>query len=1200
MHLQRIELQGFKTFPRRTTIELPPGITAIVGPNGAGKSNLSDAIRWAMGEQTPRHLRIRKAEDVIFAGSEARSRTGMAEVLLTFDNASDWLPTEFDEVVVGRRLFRSGESEYTLNGSRVRLRDIVDLMSAGSASHGGHSVISQGQVDQMLQQRPEDRRAFLEEAAGVARFYTRRDQAQRRLKETHRNLERLRDLVAEIEPRLDILRDQAVVAEQGEELGRELREGQLAVASHRLCIVMEQLDAAESREHEASRSLAVLLANPAEELRRQADAGELRTQALDQELANTRHKINEERRIAADFTAQRAQLSERQTNLQNRHAELTIQHTQLTANAESLEQDAAAAKASFAELQTHLETIRSERLELLDLLGPERELKLQHASISESLTTARDQRVSLVERHRHISNQHETVSAALDRLSKETEAVHRQTDAAKIAADNASNKATKLTASFDDATVAHHAAMIAEQTMQRALTSAEIDLRTANDTIVSLERELDTLRVTHEQTGLTDQIVKKLKNVVDGTVIGRMGDSLTASGPDAAQLLEAAFPDGINTMFVAKPRDGVALGATTAKMNLPQVCWRPAEGFRGWPYEDEPQTPQLTGFLGTLADVVEPTGPGSVLLQRLLQGVLVAEDLDTALQARERHSDISKHVIVTKDGHAIDIDGTVRLSRSGQDGTDLRSRITTTDRALRVEQLKIPELEVAITSAKASLTSANTAFAAAETRLTSSRNEYRAAQKTASEAEHQYNRVAIQLQALEENHQEMQHRLETFEKAIAETHPQIQRSEQDVEHWTKQLAQAGGIDGHALSNNETRLATLEATLAASVERVADSTSQMETRSHAAITVRTEAESTSCLLEKVAEDLIVVAKSLTDLDAESHADYDQAVNETHARAVEEEMLQAKLELQRLQMQAGQRADEQQRAEAAVASAQRETERLSDRRSEIRAQARDELGASDLEPKKLPAPIGHLERRISELRRMLETLGPINPLAPAEYESEQTRVEDAKQQIDDLEGAARNLQTLGQDLQNQLHDEFMTTFDAMNSAFSSIFTDLFGGGEARMELTSPSNIEQTGVEFSVKLPGKRPQELAALSGGERALVAAALILALLRIRPAPFCILDEVDAALDDQNVARFCHQIGELSARTQMMLITHNAVTVEAASTVYGVTMSEDGVSELLSVRLDAMALNGQPANGRTTIPASTNGLHDSPVQSVPG
>ena len=285
MHLQRIELQGFKTFPRRTTIELPPGITAIVGPNGAGKSNLSDAISWAMGEQTPRHIRIRKAEDVIFAGSEARSRTGMAEVLLTFDNASDWLPTEFDEVVVGRRLFRSGESEYTLNGSRVRLRDIVDLMSAGSASHGGHSVISQGQVDQMLQQRPEDRRAFLEEAAGVARFYTRRDQAQRRLKETHRNLERLRDLVAEIEPRLDILRDQAVVAEQGEELGRELREGQLAVASHRLCIVMEQLDAAESREHEASRSLAVLLANPAEELRRQADAGELRTQALDQELS---------------------------------------------------------------------------------------------------------------------------------------------------------------------------------------------------------------------------------------------------------------------------------------------------------------------------------------------------------------------------------------------------------------------------------------------------------------------------------------------------------------------------------------------------------------------------------------------------------------------------------------------------------------------------------------------------------------------------------------------------------------------------------------------------------------------------------------------------------------------------------------------------------------------------------------------------
>ena len=248
MYLRRIELQGFKTFPKRTTVDLPRGITAVVGPNGAGKSNLADAVRWALGEQAPRSLRIRRAEDVIFAGSESRGRTGMAEVLLTFDNTDGWLPTEFAEVVIGRRLFRSGDVEYLMNGSRVRLRDIVDLMAAGGASSSGHSIISQGEVDQALQQKPEDRRAFLEQAAGVARFYARRDQAERRLTETRRNLDRVLDLVAELEPRVELLRAQADVATRGRELERELGAAQVTLARHRLFTVTRQLKAAEARE----------------------------------------------------------------------------------------------------------------------------------------------------------------------------------------------------------------------------------------------------------------------------------------------------------------------------------------------------------------------------------------------------------------------------------------------------------------------------------------------------------------------------------------------------------------------------------------------------------------------------------------------------------------------------------------------------------------------------------------------------------------------------------------------------------------------------------------------------------------------------------------------------------------------------------------------------------------------------------------
>ena len=385
MYLQRIELQGFKTFPRRTTLEFRPGVTAIVGPNGAGKSNLSDAVRWAMGEQTPRLLRIRRAEDVIFGGSESRSRTGMADVRLTFDNADDWLPTEFNDVVIGRRLFRSGASEYTINGARVRLRDVLDLMSAGAASHGGHSVINQGQVDQMLQQRPEDRRAFLEEAAGVARFYARRDQAWRRLTETRRNLQRLRDLTAEVESRLDTLRQQAQVAERGSDLQRELRDGQTKLVRHRLFTVNRQLETAETREQQATEHLAALLAEPAEELRRRAAQASLHSGELEQELAGARRQLEEARQAAARRATQRARLVERQGHLESRHADLSARSASQAARADALAQEAQVARQSLAELDAHMAQVQGEQQRLLETLAPERERRQRMQTMASQL-----------------------------------------------------------------------------------------------------------------------------------------------------------------------------------------------------------------------------------------------------------------------------------------------------------------------------------------------------------------------------------------------------------------------------------------------------------------------------------------------------------------------------------------------------------------------------------------------------------------------------------------------------------------------------------------------------------------------------------------------------------------------------------------------------------------------------------------------
>ena len=392
------------------------------------------------------------------------------------------------------------------------------------------------------------------------------------------------------------------------------------------------------------------------------------------------------------------------------------------------------------------------------------------------------------------------------------------------------------------------------------------------------------------------------------------------------------------------------------------------------------------------------------------------------------------------------------------------------------------------------------------------------------------------------------------------------------------------------------MAALEAALGVNERRAADLRTQAAQRSVAAAQAQSEADSLERERLETERARSAATTALEEMDAQ--AEDADAPDEDLVRRLESEALEARLELQRLQMQTEVRAQEQTRATAEVEAAQRETERLVERRAEIRAQARDDLGINRLEAEKAGSGIGQIERRTAELRRRLDRLGPVNPLAPAEYERERGRVEDARRQIADLEGAETNLQTLARDLQHQLHTEFMATFETMNAAFSETFSELFGGGEAHMTLTSPNDIEQTGVEFSVRAPGKRPQQLAALSGGERALVAAALILALLKIRPPPFCILDEVDAALDDQNVLRFCRQVMSLSERTQILLITHNAITVEAASTVYGVTMREDGVSELLSLRLDGVPTNGASTNGHAQTPSAEAGTRRSVATAV--
>ena len=1194
MYLRRIELQGFKTFPRRTVLELPPGMTAIVGPNGAGKSNLGDAIRWALGEQSPRMLRIRKADEVIFAGTESRARTGMAEVLLTFDNADGWLPTEFDEVVIGRRLFRSGDSEYTLNGSRVRLRDIVDLMSAGGAGNSGHSIINQGQVDATLQHRPEERRAFVEEVAGVARFYARRDQARRRLDATRRNLERLRDLVAEIEPRLDTLRLQAEVAERGLELQDELRGSQDTVARHRLFVVSQKLDEAEAREQEAAGAMAAISAEPVERLRQRAAEAELRTKDLESSVMALRAGVEALRDRAAELAGRRRLLHERHANLAARHEDAQRRLATLTDQAEALRQQAQTTVDVLGELQERIDVGQARRERLIALVAPERAHARERESQRAALEEARDALAALRERQRQVEAEHERLNAELDQIVDDTRAQRARADAAAGVADRAAKDADAAAEAFDASSAARQTAEQEQDRAQEALSAASQAGSRLVERVDSMRDEQAALGRLQEQTGTPDRVYHALhSSPAGGALQGRLGETFAELEPDARLLLLAAFGSALDDVLIRDANDAPEAGRAVAELALGRIRLRPARGLLGWPYEPEAPPPKGDGILGTLADLVgvKPTAPPVV--ERLLHGVLVVEDLATALRIRAGRREISSYLLVTMQGEAIDPDGTIRVGTPGGGMADVAVRfehlakeIERAERELGTARDRMGKLEAVLVAAKAAREAAGAA-------LTERKNAHLRTHVTAAEAMRQHQRLDARAAAAAERQQAVRERLHELAGARSSVRSELAEAEARVDRLRQRVEAADASNGGA-APPEAELVAVEAALTADRERHDELRAQQAARDLALGSLDAQVTAERERGEMQAQAQAQAEREGGEVERETGAistRLEQSRGELQQG--EADLIESRLEAQRLQLQTNQCEWEQRKAQTDLDAAQAATERLAERRGELRRYAREELGTDDLRPARADVPVSRLERRVGELRRMLETLGPVNPLAPAEYRDETTRVEEAKRQIADLDGAEAKLRALATDLQRQLQAEFMTTFEAVNEAFGRLFREMFDGGEARMELTAPGDMETTGVEILVRAPGKRQQELAALSGGERALVSTALILAVMHVRPSPFCVLDEVDAALDEANIARFCAQIDVLCTRTQFIVITHNPITIQAAATIYGVSMEESGVSRLLSLHVDQVPGNGRDTNG------TTNGQRDaSPAADV--
>jgi chromosome segregation protein len=1175
VRLKRLELHGFKTFATRASLEFATGITAIVGPNGSGKSNVADAVRWVLGEQSLRLLRGRRTDDVIFAGGGGRASMGMAEVSLTLDNEDNRLGAEFSEVAISRRAYRAGENEYYINRARVRLRDVAAMLSAAGVGQNGHSVIGQGMVDLALSLRPEERRGLFEDAAGLRRYQVRKAEAEAKLGEVRANATRVADVIGELQSQTNLLRRQARRAQEEARLRQEWQEAMHAwLAQQRweldetaaaLAAAAEQLARREQEgEQEAARAAAALAHSRGELTAARAELARLRIERqAAQEAVDTARRnaaVHAERRAAAARAAAESGASVNRQRARLHAAEAAVPAARRAREAAELARNAAQDAAAAAR-----EALRAE--EQRGRAG-EDEMRRARAEAVEAAQAGAQAATQLQEADRRLEElQRQSAEAAVGRQRVEASL---EGVAGRLAAlQDAAHRRAKA-----------RAALLTEQAAAReALAQAADVAARLRAGLAALEQEIEALAV--RRAVLVD---------VAGSS-GAGGDhggdgGAPAAGPTLARLLPAdarsesavaaALGDRLEWIVVDTPERAAELALAQAQNGDRRTYVARGDLFRS--RRPPPAVPTREGTIGYLSETVAGSdgapvsAEGQALLDALLGNAYLVRDLRVALDLARTLNGAPRPNLVTLAGEAVDACGAVTAGAPPAEAATLTR--------LR----EIQELEAALTAVRGRRTPAARAEEEArgrrEARLAEEQRieaELRALAQAASRDEGERRGLAQQAARLEKDLEwwteyvqrttRQRADLDERRRALLQRCEAAQATDTAARGRAEQLA-AGWREREA-TLAELREAATEARTAAAVAE-----QQLTQATHRLAAAESDAQAARQSLDGAQERLTAAEHESQQLEAEvqemahrlrqeeahlSTASGTAAALERSAGALEGEVERWRTRVETVQATLAQVARER-----AVLDAQETT--LGERRRMLHDVAARDLGELP-QAQRSQAATAELAAAVERLQGQLRALGPVNQVAMQEHAEASERLSFLRGQLADLEAAMASLEAVKAELERGLEGDFGTTFAAVAELFRVYFKRFFGGGDAQLMLTDPGNLAGTGVDIVAQLPGKKRQELALLSGGERALVAAALLFALLKARPSPFCVLDEVDAALDEANVGRFCDALEELSAETQFVLITHNRATMERAGALYGVTLGSDNVSRVLSLRL---------------------------------
>ena len=1181
MYLKRLELQGFKSFADKTILELMPGITSVIGPNGSGKSNISDAIRWVLGEQSMKSLRGAKSLDVIFAGTQNRKSLGFAEASLVFDNSDGKLPIEYTEVTVTRKIYRSGETGYFINKVPCRLKDVLELFMDTGIGKDGYSIIGQGKIDEILSNKSEDRRHIFEEAAGIVKYRTRKQESEKKLEHTKLNLLRINDILTEIEGNLGPLQVQSDKAKKYLNLREELKNIEIGLFVYNIAKYKESLE-------EIVKDIDIMQTQCNEE------EGKLeRVKILKEELKSSIDEITEEIEnmsnlgfesqkkievLNSDINVAKTRITNNEENSQRFEKEISEQNDRIQELKAELEQKEAK-KDNLKENKQKFEKELNEKQEELEKLtkklsNKELEIEGYKKTVEENI----DKKYELQSNSNTQDINYQNYEKRQNQIKQEMQSTISELDSTRLVREDISkefyeieNKRNKSQKTLGETAKQREEANQKIKDYENNINSLSNDMRIKESKLKFL------VETEKEKEGYIKSVKSLLKDCENVKELGRGMHGVLANIIEVPENLETAIEmclgASLQNIVTETEEDAKRLVEYLRKNNLGRASFLPITSVKGKKLDKIKGNE--AGIIGIASDLVKYSKKYEQIILNLLGRTVIVDNMDTAIKVAKQNGYTFR--IVTVDGDLINPSGaitggsvmkkTVNILGRGKEIEKLQKEIETLKLKIQKLENEKEEFEESIEGILELVSNLERELQEIEIDYATKKQKVLSIDENIQKLENRLNKLKQEQTNLEQSKTEALQNKEKIQKEIEE----IIFKNEELSKIITEFAELNKDDQKYIDDLNFDITNLKISVSsfdeseASIQEIQERINQELNNSNISIENK----------QRQIEQIVIENQNLQKTIEEKLAQIEE---------VKDKVKNSSSKIEELKKERTEKSSKLSKQEDEITSKFKVIEdlkgqlvKLDVKKSKIDEDINTiinkmweeyEITPNTAGEYQKPENVQLTQRRVNQLRTEIRELGSVNVDSIEEYKNLKDRYDFMSEQRLDLENTMAQLRKIINDMTQIMKEQFNEKFKIINKNFGEVFAELFGGGKAEVKLEDESNILECGIEITVQPPGKKLQNMMLLSGGEKAFTAIALLFAILKINPAPFCVLDEIEAALDDVNVFRYAEYLKKFTEHTQFLVITHRKGTMEAADTVYGVTMEESGISKLLSMKLN--------------------------------